>query len=356
MSLLITTGSVVFLVFATILTAVIYFNLFLGGSFIVHDVQAKLRAEQNTAPHHSIQNHVGDNLPLSKNLSDDIIEFSVPYFTAALVKIFLLAVNYLLGVGILATAAVLVTQIIAYDNNKRLGPDTVPTTTAVTAPTIGSTVVGTPVAQRPTTGASGGGIGNGVPSAPFGSEPTGAVARPTNTPTVTPSSTPSPSPTRRPTITPIPTRPPVAVVDASQEQRFFFLLNERRSENNCALLTYSPELNAAARRHAVDRAASGQMMHTGTDGSDINTRVKESGYTNTKRGNGNSGWWTQLIFQLPAELPSPDVPVTSWMQSPEDSNRAAILDCEFRDMGVGYARGSDGQHYWVVILADGVPR
>lgn len=284
---------------------------------------------------------------------EDIIQLSLPYFVTAAVKILLVVLNIGMSVGIVATAAVFVTQLILYQNNKRPGPDTVPTTTAVTTPTIGSTPVRTPAAQRPTTGAGGGGIGNGAPSVPFGNEPTGVVARPTNTPTVTPSSTPSPSPTRPPTITPIPTRPPLPPVDASKEQELFFFVNERRPENSCAYLTYSPELNAAARRHAIDMATNNIFQNEGTDGSTVDSRIRDSGYTNSKRGNGSSGWWRQIISRWPPENSSPASLVNDLVSN--DDYRKILLDCEYRDMGVSYARGSDGFHYWVILVADGIP-
>lgn len=45
---------------------------------------------------------------------------------------------------------------------------------------------------------------------------------------------------------------------------------------------------------------------------------------------------------------TPQVVVTAWMNSP--GHRANILSTNFTEIGVGYAAGGSGRHYWTQMF------
>ncbi|MGP4001477.1 CAP domain-containing protein [Streptomyces sp. 8N706] len=99
----------------------------------------------------------------------------------------------------------------------------------------------------------------------------------------------------------------------------------------------SSPLTQAAQRYADVMAQGGGLSHTGPDGSRPSTRAARMGYQQ----------WTDLGENIARGYRSPSAVMQAWMSSPE--HRANILDCRFRDIGIGIHYGPDGP-WWAQYL------
>ncbi|QJW37980.1 CAP domain-containing protein [Cellulosimicrobium protaetiae] len=99
--------------------------------------------------------------------------------------------------------------------------------------------------------------------------------------------------------------------------------NAERAAAGCGPLVVDERLTAAAQLHSEDMLAQGYFDHTSLDGRSPWDRAKAQGYTNPGAENIAKG-------QATAE----DV-VRAWMDSP--GHRANILNCDLREIGIGYA-------------------
>ena len=124
----------------------------------------------------------------------------------------------------------------------------------------------------------------------------------------------------------------------SIEQQVLDLTNEQRQQNGCATaLVRSPQLAAAASAHSQDMALQDLFSHTGSDGSTMLSRIAATGYS-----------YSQLAENVAAGYATPEDVVASWMKSP--GHRANILNCDLRELGVGYYAQLDDQSN---VLLDG---
>ena len=55
-------------------------------------------------------------------------------------------------------------------------------------------------------------------------------------------------------------------------------INAYRAQHGLPAMIYSPELQAAAKRHASDMARHNSLNHTGTDGSSFSMRARDAGF------------------------------------------------------------------------------
>jgi uncharacterized protein YkwD len=111
------------------------------------------------------------------------------------------------------------------------------------------------------------------------------------------------------------------------------LVNRIREHYGLRALEFNPELRSSATGHSNDMVAEDYFSHYGPGGSTPSARLARSGYLarvstyligeNIGGGIGSFG--------------SPFAVFRAWMQSPP--HRANILDREFREFGVGVARG-----------------
>ncbi|MCF1648726.1 CAP domain-containing protein [Streptomyces indiaensis] len=116
------------------------------------------------------------------------------------------------------------------------------------------------------------------------------------------------------------------------EAQVLALVNKERAAAGCAPLTANERLTRAADDYSDVMARSGVMSHTGPDGSTMTTRIEAAGYE-----------WSTLgenIAQGQADAASV---MKSWMNSP--GHRANILNCSFKELGVGVHFG-DGGPWW----------
>ncbi|HIE37591.1 MAG TPA: LysM peptidoglycan-binding domain-containing protein, partial [Anaerolineae bacterium] len=150
------------------------------------------------------------------------------------------------------------------------------------------------------------------------------------TPTWTVAPPPSPSPT------PVP--PPAALPPsdiAAWPHELVRLINQTRASYGLPPLAYNDALTAAAQGQANDCAQRGWCSHTGSDGSDVKTRILRAGYEAT-------GWaecWAQSL--------NPQHAVDMWMDEvpPNDPHRRTLLSTWLTEIGVGVADTGWGYYF-----------
>ncbi|MER7952214.1 CAP domain-containing protein [Streptomyces sp. NPDC096079] len=111
------------------------------------------------------------------------------------------------------------------------------------------------------------------------------------------------------------------------------LANAEREKAGCVPLRSEGHLRAAAQGHADDMAARDYYEHHSPDGRDAGDRISGAGYA----------WstWGENIHRGPR---TPERAMEDWMNSP--GHRANILNCAFRDIGVGVTLAANGP-WWV---------
>ena len=115
-------------------------------------------------------------------------------------------------------------------------------------------------------------------------------------------------------------------------------VNAQRKAKGLGTLRPSAKLMKAAQGHACDNASRGGYSHVGSDGSDLSTRIRRTGYK-IRVAAENTG----LGFDDPARL------VAFWMGS--SGHRANMLNPQVTEVGVGLADGA--RPSWVLNLAAG---
>ncbi|MFJ9608794.1 sigma-70 family RNA polymerase sigma factor [Kitasatospora sp. NPDC101176] len=190
---------------------------------------------------------------------------------------------------------------------------------AAPEPTTPAAALDTPVVDTPTATAT-----------PVAAPVTlAATPAPAPTPTDTPTGTPTPS------ATPTATRS-VAAPPPSPERQLVDLVNAERAKVGCAPLRIDPRLHAAAQKHAEDMVARGFFDHVNPDGVRTDARITAAGYR-----------WSQWGENLDRGPTAPAVVFTRWMDG--GIHQSNMLDCGFKDVGVGVATGPAGG-YWTQDL------
>jgi uncharacterized protein YkwD len=165
------------------------------------------------------------------------------------------------------------------------------------------------------------------PTATASQTPTTAATTPTAKPTGA-ATTPAPA---TPSKTPATSAAPASGATARVVQ----LVNSERGKNGCAPLTVNAKLTRAAQDHTADMAAHRTMSHTGSDGSSPGDRITAAGYS-----------WRSYGENVAYGYSTPESVMTAWMNSP--GHRANILNCAFKEIGVGYAQPGN---YWTQDFA-----
>ncbi|WP_426403053.1 CAP domain-containing protein [Streptomyces sp. R-07] len=111
------------------------------------------------------------------------------------------------------------------------------------------------------------------------------------------------------------------------------LANAEREKAGCGPLRSEGHLRTAAQGHADDMAARDYYEHHSPEGRDAGDRMSGAGYA----------WsaWGENIHRGPR---TPARAMADWMDSP--AHRANILNCSFRDIGVGVTLAANGP-WWV---------
>ena len=116
------------------------------------------------------------------------------------------------------------------------------------------------------------------------------------------------------------------------EAQVLALVNQERSSAGCSPVTANAELTRAADNYSDVMARSGVMSHTGPDGSTMTSRVEAAGYK-----------WSTLGENIARGQADAAAVMNAWMNSP--GHRANILNCSFKELGVGVHFG-DGGPWW----------
>jgi len=160
-------------------------------------------------------------------------------------------------------------------------------------------------------------------------EPTRTKARRTAKPR-----TPAPRTSRRPSA-PAGSKAPAAPAAGGTAAQVIALVNKERAKRGCRALTSNSRLALAAQGHSADMARRGFFDHTNPDGKDPSDRITAAGYR-----------WSAYGENIAKGQPTPASVMTSWMNS--SGHRANILNCAFREIGIGVVKS--GGPYWTQVF------
>ncbi|WP_329284780.1 sigma-70 family RNA polymerase sigma factor [Streptomyces sp. NBC_01455] len=169
------------------------------------------------------------------------------------------------------------------------------------------------------------------PSASASASPSASAkkkASPSKTPSATKKSVPTP-PRSAPPAKASASAPKVAAAPATTVAQVVALVNKERATAGCGPLTEDAQLEKAAQAHSDDMAARNFFEHTNPDGADPGQRITAAGYR-----------WSTYGENIAQGQQTPEAVMESWMNSP--GHRANILNCAFKNIGVGVHKGSGG--------------
>ncbi|WP_327721389.1 CAP domain-containing protein [Streptomyces sp. NBC_00490] len=199
---------------------------------------------------------------------------------------------------------------------------------------------GSPVPSATASGTSATAAPSATPSAsPFGAtpsaSPSAADSQSVPPASVTPASdvpdeSTSPSASPQATSSSGAPGPSVGSADPGPTERVLVLVNAEREKAGCAPLTENAKLTKAAQDHSQDMADHQNMSHTGSDGSSMTDRLARVGYKFRSAGENVAYGYT-----------TPESVMDGWMNS--SGHRANILNCGFKEIGIGLAQPG---HYW----------
>ncbi|MFD1271119.1 CAP domain-containing protein [Streptomyces kaempferi] len=153
-------------------------------------------------------------------------------------------------------------------------------------------------------------------------------ASPSRTPSATKKSVPTP-PRSAPPAKASASASKVAAAPATTVAQVVALVNKERATASCGPLTEDAQLEKAAQAHSDDMAARNFFEHTNPDGADPGQRITAAGYR-----------WSTYGENIAQGQQTPEAVMESWMNSP--GHRANILNCAFKNIGVGVHKGSGG--------------
>ncbi|MFI9566735.1 sigma-70 family RNA polymerase sigma factor [Streptomyces rishiriensis] len=186
------------------------------------------------------------------------------------------------------------------------------------------------VSGRPTPDIGGGTSPSPSPS-PKASASTSASASASASPSPRKSAAASAPPAAKPARSRPPVSPKTTVRSGSSDRsaQVIALVNQERATAGCGPLTEDPLLRKAAQGHSDDMAARGFFDHTNPDGADPGKRITAAGYR-----------WSTYGENIAMGQQTAQSVMTSWMNSP--GHRANILNCDFKNIGVGIHDGPGG--------------
>ncbi|WP_435057901.1 CAP domain-containing protein [Streptomyces sp. bgisy060] len=130
-----------------------------------------------------------------------------------------------------------------------------------------------------------------------------------------------------------PERPTAVGTTARYVQDVVALANAERKKAGCSPLRSEGRLRRAAQEHSDDMSARGYYEHHSPEGRDAGDRMSSAGYAWSS--------WGENIHRGPK---TPARAMKDWMDSP--GHRANILNCAFKDIGVGVTLSANGP-WWV---------
>jgi uncharacterized protein YkwD len=106
------------------------------------------------------------------------------------------------------------------------------------------------------------------------------------------------------------------------------LINSARATNGLPALTLNDQLSNAAQSHSNDMACTGNLAHSGSDGSTPASRIAAAGF--------NASISRENIYAQPPQYGgNPQAAVGWWMS--DQIHRDAILNVQVTQIGIGYA-------------------
>jgi uncharacterized protein YkwD len=132
--------------------------------------------------------------------------------------------------------------------------------------------------------------------------------------------------------------------DEGLENKMIELINKERAQARCAPLNRNDALTQAARTHSKLMADRKTLTHRFDDEPDMGPRFTSAGYV----------WSSIAENAAPGAFSTPEIAMygkhdattnfTGFMES--EGHRNNILNCSYKDVGVGIARDSDGGPWW----------
>jgi uncharacterized protein YkwD len=117
------------------------------------------------------------------------------------------------------------------------------------------------------------------------------------------------------------------------EAQVVTLVNQERAKVGCAALRVDDRLVTAARGHSADMAARNYFDHTTPEGVTFARRITRAGYR-----------WSGAAENIAKGQPDAVSVMKAWMNSP--GHRANILNCGYKDVGVGLAYDAHHTPLW----------
>ena len=114
-------------------------------------------------------------------------------------------------------------------------------------------------------------------------------------------------------------------------------INALRQQNGLLPLDLSSTLTASAQRHSDDMARTGNVDHTGSDGSSIESRIRDAGYGHWR----DFGIWGENIYG--GQMANVDAAWNFWINS--QVHRANLLNPRYREIGIGVGASDNGTYY-----------
>jgi RNA polymerase sigma factor (sigma-70 family) len=197
---------------------------------------------------------------------------------------------------------------------------------------------------RPTGGTQAAGLSAAIPGTGILIDAMSAASPSASPGTVSPSASPSPSPSpsRSAGSTPTPAAPSTSAAPARSAPiqppvpgmtafvtQVISLVNVQRAQNGCGPLTANGKLQQAAQGQSDDMAARHFFDHTNPDGAGPQQRIDATGYQ-----------WSTWGENIAMGQQNPASVMDAWMNSP--GHRANILNCSFKEIGVGVHMGQGG--------------
>ncbi len=130
---------------------------------------------------------------------------------------------------------------------------------------------------------------------------------------------------------------PPASAQGDDAAQILARINALRQQNGLLPLDLSSVLTAAAQRHSDDMARTGNIDHTGSDGSTIDSRIRDAGYGHWR----TFGLWGENIYG--GQMADVDAAWNFWINS--QVHRANILKPRYREIGIGVGRSDKGTYY-----------
>ncbi len=133
---------------------------------------------------------------------------------------------------------------------------------------------------------------------------------------------------------------PVGAQSPNSPAELVARINQERITRGLIPYALSEPLTAAAQAHANDMSQSGKKSHTGSDGSDVFTRVARAGY--------GKYTWGYRVGENWASYHDIATAMQMWMNSAP--HRENILHTLYREVGVGIAPGANGALIYVIVF------